>query len=278
MVACTGVRRSIVRWVSGCLPGILVVFLSSAFVSSSVAAAPQMTNFVHSVGFSFDYPSKWKLKSVQEGLLLLPKGVDVDAGGRPAEFVLIGFLDANASTDPFDPLFSNAFERRYREVFPGLRSTGEIDWLETGLGTGVHSTLADRLGNRHRLYCAVQGDLGVFLTYVAQGRSARAKSDATARQIFASFNWTQSLIDPDLARSWVQAQGPQGNPEQWSFAADGRISAADRGGFYSSYDGMLNIVWDHGVEESYQYQLSSGAEGAVELEIQGPDGEARRFQ
>ncbi|MEM7587207.1 MAG: hypothetical protein AAF560_27705, partial [Acidobacteriota bacterium] len=52
---------------------------------ASELAAAQQTQFVHAVGFSFDYPSKWRLERVQEGVMLVPHDVSNDASGRPKE-------------------------------------------------------------------------------------------------------------------------------------------------------------------------------------------------
>ena len=103
------------------------VVVCALLLAGSAGAAPRKTNFVHSVGFSFDYPSKWEVKRLSEGLLLAPNDAGFDGSGRPLEVVVIGFLDAGA-TDAFDPSFPDAFERHYRSLVPDLSRAGFIEW------------------------------------------------------------------------------------------------------------------------------------------------------
>ena len=240
----------------------------------SIDAAPRMTNFVHSVGFSFDYPSKWNVRRLDEGLALTPPDVGTDATGRPQEVVVIGFLGAGVA-DPFDPSFVDAFERHYRSLVPNLTRAGDMDWLQTSMGLGLLLPFKDRFGNPHRVYCAVRGDLGIFLAHVTGSDTARSRLTAV-QQIFSSFSWTESMVDPALVRAWtgVHQEMEDQAPERWVFAQNGRLQHTERGGFYSSYGGVLNIVWDHGREESYLYKLSDRPEGGAQLELKGPGGEA----
>ncbi len=264
------------RWIH--LLGSLLIFT----VAASVAAGPQLTSFVHSVGFSFEYPSKWELKRVDEGSMLIPNKVTRDAAGRPMELMIVGFVDTRGVTDPFEPSFVNAFERRYRSFVPTAIRAGDLDWLKSPMGTGLLVSYDDGRGNLHQLYCVAHGDLGIFLAHLVQGDLARPKA-AMARQIFSSFGWADSPIDPALVRSWTQdgdsAQPAELVEQRWTFATNGRLERAglDRGGFYSSFNGVLNIVWDHGVEESYTYEVASGVDGGPRLELRDPDGAALRL-
>lgn len=261
---------------------LLAIVLLAAF-GVSVAAGPATTSFVHAVGFSFDYPAKWKLKRVEEGMMLIPPAAGTDAAGRPLELVIIGFVDTAGVTDPFDPTFSSAFENRYHAVVPRLARTGDLDWLKTPMGTGMLVPYEDEHGNEHRLHCAVHGDLGIFLAHVVQSRSVRP-STRKVREIFSSFGWSDSVIDPALVRSWTPANDladfHDAPEDHWTFATDGRLRRAaepKRGGFYSSFGGVLNIVWDHGVEESYLYTVSNGEDSDARLELRHPSGDALRF-
>ena len=189
-------RQPVLEMTARCLVGFLLVA-----VVGVVEAAPQTTRFVHSVGFSFDYPTKWSLETVVEGLMLLPHNVGTDYRGRPLELVVIGFVDTAGVTDPFDPSFANAFERGYRAIVPDITRVGDLDWIETSMGTGMVVPFEDPRGTRHHLYCNVRGGLGVFLAHVSSSRPQTAK----VRQIFSSFGWTESVIDPVLVRSWTAA-------------------------------------------------------------------------
>ncbi len=241
------------------------------------AAAPRMTSFVHSVGFSFDYPSKWRVKRLDEGLMLAPHDAGTDAGGRPLEVLVIGFIGAEAA-DPFDPSFVDAFERHYRSLVPDLSRAGDMDWVKTSMGLGLLIPFEDRFGNPHRVYCAVHGKLGIFLAHVARKDTVRPRFNRV-REVFSSFSWTESMVDPALVRAWtdVAREPADQTPDRWVFARDGRLRRTERGGFYSSYDGVLNVVWDHGVEESYLYTLSNRPAGGAQLELRGPGGEALRL-
>lgn len=257
-----------------------------SLLAGAVAAAPRKTNFVHNVGFSFDYPSKWSVKRLDEGLMLAPHDVGRDAAGRPLEVIVIGFVDAGA-TDPFDPSFADAFDRHYRSLVPQVSRVGDMDWLETSsMGLGLLMPFEDQSGSPHKVYCAVHGELGIFLAHVARSRDARPK-DALVREIFSSFSWTETILDPALVRSWTDAPPPADQPvDRWVFAEDGRLRRAagelsrgmrtpdtEHGGFYSSSGGVLNIVWDHGIEESYLYTVSKRPEGGPQLELRSPGGE-----
>ncbi len=266
-------------------PGVLLGCLFATVLliapTATVEAGSQTTSFVHSVGFSFDYPTKWELQRVQEGLMLIPHDAGTDAGGRPLELIVIGFVNTAGITDPFDPAFSVAFEQRYQAMIPGIQRTGELDWVASGMGTGVVAPFDDANGNRHGLYCAVHGELGIFLAHVTQGKTARSKA-GRVQQILASFGWSDSVIDPDLVKTWTAVDGsekPQEDPAgHWSFATDGRLRYAEssdfeRAGFYSSFDGVLNIVWDHGVEENYLYAVDHHS---AELKLHRSDSEAWR--
>ena len=232
------------------------------FAVAPATAAPKTTQFTHSVGFSFDYPTKWNLKYLREGLMLIPHDVDKDpATGKPLELAVIGFVGVAGVTDPFDPSFPDAFEEKYRSLVPRTRRIAEIDWLETPMGTSLVVPFEDAMGNRHTLYCTVLGDLGIFLGHISQG--VYRPQNAKMRQIFSSFSWTDSVIDPDLARSWTVAEdSDELIAGRWTFTENGRFrhaeltAGSERSGFYSSYDGVLNIVWDHGTEESYFYSVS----------------------
>ncbi len=266
------------------LPGRLCTVLLLAALAVSVAAGPQTSNFVHAVGFSFDYPIKWQLKRVQEGMMLIPHKAVRDSAGRPMELMFIGFVDTAGVTDPFEPSFADAFERRYRSIVPSLARSGDLDWLDSPLGTALLVSYLDGRGNQHQLYCAVHGDLGIFLAHAVQDGAQRLRP-AMAGQIFSSFGWTDSVIDPALVRSWTQAASPAATAEpaadRWTFATDGRLrrtTGPEHGGFYSSINGVLNIVWDHGVEESYLYTVASGVDGGPRLELRHPDGAALRLQ
>ena len=260
-----------------------LVVLSLAMLAASVVAGPQLTSFVHTVGFSFDYPSKWELKRADEGSMLIPNKVTRDASGRPMELMIVGFVDTHGVTDPFEPSFVNAFERRYRSFVPTATRAGDLDWLESPMGTGLLVSYDDGRGNLHQVYCVAHGDLGIFLAHLIQGDVARPKANL-ARQIFSSFGWADSPIDPALVRSWTQeagvAQPTELSEQRWTFATNGRLERAglDRGGFYSSFNGVLNIVWDHGVEESYTYEVASGVDGGLRLELRDPDGAALRLR
>ena len=189
-----------------CLPSagrLLAILLLAAFAASA-AAAPQTTSFVHSVGFSFDYPTKWQLKQIQEGIMLIPHNAVRDAAGQPMELVIIGFVDTAGVTDPFEPSFANAFEQRYRSIVPSLARGGDLDWLNSSLGTGLLVPYEDSRGNRHQLYCAAHDDLGIFLAHVTQRGTVR-RPNGKVQQIFSSFSWTESMIDPALIRSWSRA-------------------------------------------------------------------------
>ena len=262
---------------------LLLACLLLAALAASAAAGPKTTNFVHSVGFSFDYPSKWQLKRIQEGMMLIPHNAARDSAGRPMELVIIGFVDTAGVTDPVEPSFANAFEQRYRSLVPSLGRTGDLDWLASPLGPGLLVPYQDSRGNQHQLYCTVHGDLGIFLAHVVQRSTVRSKT-AAVRQIFSSLRWSESVIDPALVRSWTQAAGPatasMPSADRWTFATDGRLRRAvepERGGYYSSHGGVLNIVWDHGVEESYLYEVAAGADGGKQLELRHPDGDAVRL-
>ncbi|MCP3958107.1 MAG: hypothetical protein GY719_09665 [bacterium] len=265
-------------------PAVLAqILLLAAIATSASAAAPRATTFVHSVGFSFDYPAKWKLERVREGMMLIPHTAGTDGGGRPLELVVIGFVDAAGVTDPFDPSFADAFENGYRAIVPDLARVGDLDWVESPMGTGLVVPFQDRRGNHHRLYCNVRGNLGIFLAHVAQDRSVRPQH-ARVRQIFSSFGWSDSVIDPELVRSWRVARDAEAEETlagHWSFADHGRFryiaEDSERRGFYSSFGGVLSVVWDHGVEESYLYKVSSVDGVAAELELQRPGGEALHF-
>ena len=114
---------------------------------------------------------------------------------------------------------------------------------------------------------------------------------AAVRQIFSSFDWTAGLVDPALVRAWdapsepvdpASAQGRAGETaDRWVFSDDGRLRRAAAepvaGGFYSSSGGVLNIVWDHGLEESYLYTVSKRPEGGSQLELKSPAGDALRL-
>lgn len=250
--------------------------------AASVAAGSQLTSFVHTVGFSFDYPTKWQLKRVDEGSMLIPNKVTRDAAGRPMELMIVGFVDTRGVTDAFEPTFINAFERQYRSFVPAAFRVGDLDWLESPMGTGLLVSYDDGRGNLHQLYCVAHGDLGIFLSHVIQGDVGRPKA-AIARQIFSSFGWADSVIDPALVRSWTQ-DGNSAPPaelveERWTFATNGRLErvGSERGGFYSSFNGVLNIVWDHGVEESYTYEVAPGVDGGPLLELRDPDGDSLRL-
>ena len=266
-----------------------IVICGLLFLAASAAAAPRKTSFVHAVGFSFDYPSKWTVKRLDVGLMLAPHDVDVDAGGRPLEVIVVGFLDAGV-TDPFDPSFAGAFERHYRSLVPGLSRAGDMDWLPTSMGMGLLIPFEDERGNPHRVYGAVHGELGLFLAHVARADAVRPRV-ARVREIFASFGWTDSAIDPALVRAWTGAprEAADRESDQWEFASDGRLRRAvgeprgvqapqgGRGGFYSTSGGVLNILWDHGLEESYLYTVSKRPEGGPQLELRSPAGEALRL-
>ena len=273
--------RSHLSWIIAALPLLL---------AGNAAAAPRTTTFVHSVGFSFDYPSKWQVQRLEEGLLLTPGGVERDSAGRSLEVIVIGFVDA-ATADPFDPAFAGAFESHYRSLVPDLSRAGDMDWLKTSVGTGMLIPFQDRYGFPHNVYGAVHGELGIFLAHVARSEEVRLRTGAV-RDIFASFRWTESAIDPVLVRSWtgVAPELPERAADRWVFARDGRlkrvadgaargarVSGEVRGGFYSSSGGVLNIVWDHGVEESYLYKVSRLPGGGPQLELQLPGGEALRL-
>ena len=271
MVAQAARARRIHRF-SASFVCVLLLFM----LAGAASAAPRSTTFVHSVGFSFDYPAKWKLERVQEGMMLIPNNAGTDGGGRPLELVVIGFVDAAGVTDPFDPSFADAFVRGYRAIVPDVNRVGDLDWVETPMGTGLVVPFEDRRGNGHRLYCNVRGNLGIFLAHVAQHRSIRPQNARVGR-IFSSFTWTDSVIDPNLVRSWIVA--PEDESEEalagrWSFADHGRLRYAaedsERRGFYSSFDGVLSVVWDYGVEESYLYKVSDDGSGGAELELRRP--------
>ena len=262
---------------------LLLVSLLLAALAASAAAGPKTTHFIHSVGFSFDYPSKWQLKRIQEGMMLIPHNAARDSGGRPMELLIIGFVDTAGVTDPLEPAFANAFEQRYRSIVPTVGRAGDLDWLASPLGPGLRVPYQDSRGNQHQLYCTVHGDLGIFLAHVVQGSTIRPKT-AAVRQIFSSFGWSESVIDPALVRSWTQATGTATTPaptaDRWTFATDGRLRRAaepEQGGYYSSHSGVLNIVWDHGVEESYLYTVAASANGGEQLELRHPDGDALRL-
>ena len=262
---------------AGWLLGVLLL----AVFATPLEAARGTTRFVHSVGFSFDYPAKWSLQRVREGIMLVPHDIGTDSGGRPLELVVIGFVDTTGIIDPFDPSFAVAFEQQYQSMIPGVRRSGELDWVDSGMGTGLLVPFDDDNGNRHGLYCTVHGELGIFLVHVTQGKAARSRVQRV-RQILSSFGWSDSVIDPELVKTWTavrDAGTTQAAPARWSFATNGRLRYAEtsdfeRAGFYSSFDGVLNIVWDYGVEENYLYTLDD--QGA-ELKLRRPDGEASRY-
>ncbi len=268
---------SLAARLSGALAWSMVVLL---LLAGSASAAPRTTTFVHSVGFSFDYPSKWQVKRLDEGLLLTPGGVDRDPVGKPLEVIVIGFVDVGA-TDAFDPAFAGAFESHYRSLVPNLSRSGDMDWLKTTVGMGMLIPFEDRYGYPHRVYGAMHGELGIFLAHVARSDDVHLKTGAV-RDIFASFRWTESAVDPALVRSWTDltSQSPERAADRWVFADDGRLrrlAGEASGGFYSSSGGVLNIVWDHGIEESYLYEVSRRPEGGPQLELRPPDGEALRL-
>lgn len=267
---------------SGILPTALLALVLTVAPAATVSAGGGTTTFVHAVGFSFDYPTKWDLQRVQEGLMLIPHDAGTDAGGRPLELAVIGFVDTAGITDPFDPSFAEAFERRYESMIPGVHRVGEMDWVASGTGTGVLVPYEDGNGNRHRLYCTVHEQLGIFLVHVTQGRNTRSRT-ARVETILASFGWNDSVIDPELVKTWTAVPSPEANTEtagHWSFSTDGRLRYAEsndfeRAGFYSSHDGVLNIVWDHGEEVSYLYSVDRRSSV---LELQHPGGEAWRLR
>ncbi len=274
-----GGRRHLCGLAARCL--ILILLLAAG----SAGAAPRTTSFVHSVGFSFDYPSKWSVKRLDEGLLLTPHDAGTDAGGRPLEVIVIGFVGASAG-DPFEPSFADAFVRHYRSLVPDLMRVGDMDWLETSIGLGLMVPFKDRVGNPHRVYCAVHGQLGIFLAHVTRSDTVRSRIDLVGK-IFSSFNWTDSLVDPALVRAWDAPPEPANRApaqeatdtaaDRWIFSDDGRLRRANiepAGGFYSSSRGVLNIVWDHGLEESYRYTVSPRPEGGSQLELKSPAGDA----
>ena len=272
-------RRTHLRAYFGCLWGAVLLTIPSV----DVTAGPQTTRFTHAVGFSFDYPTRWDLERVQEGLMLVPHDAGTDSGGRPLELIVIGFVDTTGVTDPFDPSFSLAFEHKYQSMIPGIQRTGELDWVESGMGIGLAVPFDDASGNHHSLYCTAHGDLGIFLAHVTRDQAPRSRIQR-ARRILSSFDWSESVIDPNLLKTWNAIASTKPAQEEpaghWSFNDEGRLRYAEssdfeRSGFYSSFDGVLNIVWDHGVEENYLYTVDPQR---AELKLKRPDGEALRFR
>ena len=101
-----------------------VVALLSALLlclPAAGAAARELATYQHASGISFSYPQGWTLREDEEGLYLIPDGVQTAANGMPKEYLFFSSTPAPDITTAGDPVVAAYFEKMLAEQAPGRR-------------------------------------------------------------------------------------------------------------------------------------------------------------
>ncbi|MBK8474754.1 MAG: hypothetical protein IPL39_00165 [Opitutaceae bacterium] len=227
------------------------------------AARPTPTRkYIHSSGFSFDYPAGWAADESQaaSGILVLRP-----ANTQPQqETYLVSGADAGGITAATDPRVEQLLEQFVAQMAPGFQRTGRSESIAAGEQAGV-SLVWEGAGPtgapmRLRVYTTVLNNALVSLTAVGETPRILAR-EGQLRAIFTTFD-----LDKAAATAATGASG--GNPvelvgtwKNWKFKSYGGSSSSEKTTFITlAADGSYGVSGNAESSHSFTFRNSGGAE------------------
>lgn len=300
--------------------GLMVVFwnvfytgtlLFVIYASCITAASAGMVKYQHKSGLSFSYPEEWMLREDEEGLYLVPDGVERADSGMPKEYFFLGMTPAPEITSAKDPMVAAYFEKMINAQVPGSVRTGQTGSVKTGLGPGAVISFTgapEGIESDILIYVVIRDGEGLYLIHV---RNKTASSGAQmGRKIFSSLD-LRLRIDPALAGAWVRTERSSSSagsydPSQFStthlvryeFDGAGNVmmksdyssssisddvatidnNASYLSGKYSSLGEVLYIEWEDGTEVFWNYSVFPDYnDGRLILKLQNPEDGKDKF-
>ena len=292
------------------------LLLFSLLAAEALAQQPAMATYKHPSGVFFQYPGNWQISEAQQALALLPPDLAKDEQGQPAEILLLSAEDADGITSATDPRVAAFFEQQVRQKFPNAKRVGEPETVRTGLGAGVILTFEGTgdggVELRHRVYAAIHEETGIFLAHMSR-KDIAARRDNDAKTIFISLGAGPAQVDPALAHLWLRkeyyfspssglpggASGSSTTYIYWQFDQEGNVMYASRShlfmntdslsaigqgdsagdvwkGKYSTKDGVLQVAWSNGDQETYNYRVFTDG-GLPKLKLQQPNAKKTQY-
>jgi len=274
-------------------------------------AALKMKTFTHPRGFKFQHPEGWRVESAEEGIMVLPAGVEQDAQGQPLEMFVLGGEDAEGMQRPDQPEVLAWFDGQMAQMFPAMKRGGKTESLTTLLGPGaiLHYTgkMPTGIDGAADVYVTLHSGLGLFMLHLGR-TDLVAAHQAQGRRMFSSFGWTKGKVDPSLVGLWHRGEyestggldsvGASTNI-YWEFRQDGSVGYAsgsrlfgqvggvsihDEGGDPNQWAGMwsaqakqVTVQWNQGGVEQYEYSVFAHTEGQTGLKLTTPGEEKGTF-
>lgn len=163
---------------------VLTVMLLTLPWFSQGAAMGKLSLFTHPAGFTFQYPTDWKIESGQEFTQLLPPGL---TGADQAENYRI--LTQQSSMVSSDPRFGAELDSLATQI-PGFTKVGSIRTYKVGGGTGLSGVWAGTNATTNqpvqlRMYATTVNGLAIIL-FAAGSQSRLDLREATLRTIASS--------------------------------------------------------------------------------------------
>ncbi len=191
----------------------LLFSLITALAQPRPASSPARKTFNHPKGFSFQYPTDWRVESNAEFAQLLPPGLTAE--DQTENFRL---LTEVSPVDAADPRFTAELDQLAAQL-PGFRKVGATQSYQTKSGTGVRGVWAGtnvqtRQPIQIRMYATTVNKLAIVL--FAAGMTTKLDARETVlRDIALSVAMTtaapptapQTPVNIDrspLAQQWLQ--------------------------------------------------------------------------
>jgi len=263
-------------------------------VPGTTRSAPKTKAFRHPLGFEFQHPETWQVQSNNEGIVVIPAGVERDAGGQPMELFLISAESAEEVERPDQPEVLAFFDQSLAQMFPKMKRTAKPNALACLLGPGAvlrytGKTPANIEGHAD-IYVTLHKGMGVYMLHLGRTEQVE-RHNADARHMFSTFGWQKGQSDPNLTALWHRNEfsnssslGVGGSTDSlssstniyWQFSADGTVTYTSGSRVFGDVGGAVSI--DSGADPGNTWRGTWSVTGEKQLAIVWNGGGAESYQ